>query len=97
MPQLTKSVQPELPYGLVQKKISANCIVSLIVNADGTVKDVYVFSSTPSIEDKKLRKLAVALQDSCIKTVQQYAFEPARYQGKPVPVELKVEIKQEMY
>jgi protein TonB len=82
---------------LRKRKIAGSCIVGLIVDTDGSAKDVHVVSSVPIPEDKKLRAVAIALQDSCIAPVKQYRFEPGLFQGKPVPVELKVEINFQIY
>ena len=97
LPKLIDLVQPELPEKLRKKKIAASCVVGLTVDTDGNPKDVHIVSSIPGIEDKKLRAAVIELQDSCIKPVKQYRFEPGTYQGKPVPVELTVETNFQIY
>jgi TonB-like protein len=77
---------------IAKEKIPGSCVVGLTVDIDGNPKDVHVVSSMPGFEDKKLRAAVIELQDSCTKPVKQYRFEPGTFQGKPVPVELKVEI-----
>jgi hypothetical protein len=97
LPKLIYSVEPEFSEKLRKKKINGSCVVGLTVDTDGNPKDVHVVSSIPGLEDKKLHAAVVELQDSCIKPVKQYRFEPGTYQGKPVPVELKVEINFQIY
>jgi periplasmic protein TonB len=82
---------------LRKKKIAGSCVVGLTVDIDGNPKDVHVISSIPGPEDKKLHVAVIELQDSCIKPVKQYRFEPGTYQGKPVPVELTVETNFQIY
>jgi TonB family protein len=91
-PELIHSFPPELPEKLREKKISATCLVRLTVDTDGNPTDVHVINSTPSLDDKKRHEAAIEIQDSCIKAVKQYRFEPGIYQGKPVPLELNVKI-----
>jgi hypothetical protein len=97
LPKLIYSAEPEFSEKLRKKKIAASCVVGLTVDTDGNPKDVHVVSSIPGLEDKKLRAAVIELQDSCIKPVKQYRFEPGTYQGKPVPVELKVEINFQIF
>jgi Gram-negative bacterial TonB protein C-terminal len=91
-PKVIYSVEPELAEKLRKKKINASCVVGLTVDTDGNPKDVHVISSIPSLEDKKLHHAVMELHENCIRPVKQYRFEPGIYQGKPAPVELKVEI-----
>jgi hypothetical protein len=96
-PKLIYSVEPEFSETMRKKKISGSCVVGLTVDTDGNPNDVYVVSSIPSIEDKKLRAAVIDMQDNCIKSAKQYRFEPGTYQGKPVPVELKVEMNFQIF
>jgi Gram-negative bacterial TonB protein C-terminal len=96
-PKVIYSVEPELADKLRKKKINASCVVGLTVDTDGNPKDVHVISSIPSLEDKKLHRAVMELHENCIRPVKQYRFEPATLQGRPVPVELKVEMKFQLY
>jgi hypothetical protein len=96
-PKIIYTVEPEFSEKLRKKKIAASCVVGLTVDTDGNPKDVHVVSSIPGLEDKKLRAAVIELQDSCTKPVKQYRFEPGTFQGKPVPVEIKVEINFQIY
>jgi len=46
---------------------------------------------------KKQRPIALAHDENAIKAVKEYRFEPAEFQGKPVPVETTVEINYRIY
>jgi hypothetical protein len=52
-------------------------------------KNQIVFVSRSLVEDvsKKLRSIALGIDQSVLEAVRQYRFEPAGFQGKPVPVE----------
>jgi hypothetical protein len=93
-PKLIYSVPPELSEKLLKKKTNApeSCTVSITVDIDGNVKDVHVLTSTPDISDKKLHDGVMEMQSNCTKAAKQYRFEPGTYQGKPVPIELRVEM-----
>jgi hypothetical protein len=93
-PKLIYSVPPERSIKLLKKKTETpeSCIVSITVDIDGSVKDVHILTSTPDISDKKLHDGVMEMQNNCTKAAKQYRFEPATYQGKPVPIQLKVEM-----
>jgi periplasmic protein TonB len=46
---------------------------------------------------KKLRPIALGLDENAVKAVKEYRFEPAEFKGKPVPVETTVEISCHIY
>jgi TonB family protein len=91
-PKLISSVQPEYSKKMRKKKITGDCLVSLTADIDGNVSDAHLLTSTPDLSDKKLHDAAMEMQNNCMKAVKQYRFEPATYQGKPVPVNLNVDI-----
>jgi TonB family protein len=91
-PRLVYSEGPEFPYKLQKRKILGSCTLSITVDTDGKSHDVRIIKSFPDTNDKKLRGTAIEMQNNCIQSAKQYRFEPATYQGKPVPVELSVEI-----
>jgi len=55
--------------------------LNLIVDADGSTRDIRV-----------ARSLGDGLDEEAVKTVQQWKFEPGTYEGKPVAVQIRVEI-----
>jgi hypothetical protein len=92
-PILIYSEVPERSIKLLKKKIyEESCSFSMTVDTDGKSKDVRIVKSFPDINDKKLRDGVIEMQNNCLKAAKQYQFQPATYQGRPVPVELKVEI-----
>jgi TonB family protein len=96
-PKLIYLVEPELSDKLRKKKISGSCTLSITIDTDGKSQDVHIIKSFPDSSDKKLRDAAVEMQNNCTKAARQYRFEPAIYQGKPVPVELKIEISFQIF
>jgi periplasmic protein TonB len=68
--------------------------VSLTVDAEGNPKDVHLIKSSANTVNKKL---ATELDEKSIKAVKQYRFQPGTYQGKPVPVELNVEVNFQIF
>ncbi|HEX4576410.1 MAG TPA: energy transducer TonB [Edaphobacter sp.] len=99
-PKLIYSVEPEFSEKARKQKIAGNCVVSMTVGSDGKVSDVHVVTSiADSLDkpDKKDRAAALSLDEKAVKAAQQYRFEPATFQGKPVPVELKVGINFQIF
>jgi TonB family protein len=72
-------------------------VVSLTVDAAGRTRDVRVSRSLAEGVSKKLRPVALGLDENAVKAVKEYRFEPAEFQGKPVPVETTVEINYRIY
>lgn len=94
-PKLIYSATPEFSEKARKLKIGgATARLSFIVETDGHVRDLHVVKScADDFTDKKVREAAQTLDQQAIKAASQYRFEPATFQGKPVPVELKVEIQ----
>jgi hypothetical protein len=92
-PILLRSVEPDFPEAARTARVhSANCMVAITINADGNVQDANVVTSKPSLDDEKLQAVATAIRANCIKTIQQFRFKPAIFQGKPVPFEMKIQV-----
>jgi Gram-negative bacterial TonB protein C-terminal len=92
-PRLLLSVEPDFPEAARTARVhAANCVLAITINTDGNVQDAIVVTSKPSLDDQKLHAVATAIQASCIKTVQQYRFKAATFQGKPVPFDMKIEV-----
>ena len=69
-----------------RKKIQGNVVLSIIVNADGTVRDPQVTQSL----DKELDKKA-------LECVSKWKFEPATKDGQPVAMHIVVEVNFRLY
>jgi hypothetical protein len=67
-------------------------VVSLTIDIAGNSHDVHLVKSIPDASDKRLRGAVLEMQDQCVKAVKQYRFKPATFEGKPVPVDLNIEI-----
>jgi TonB family protein len=91
-PKLVHSVQPKWSKKVQRKNISGSCMVSFTVDTNGNTTDVNIVRSIPDPKDQGMSDVALEMQESCVKTVQQYRFSPATYQGNPVPVGLMIEI-----
>jgi len=66
--------------------------VALTVDVAGKPQDVRVSRSLATDVSKKLQPIAQGLDENAVKAVKQYHFEPAEFLGKPVPVEITVEV-----
>ena len=77
----TYQPNPEYSDRAARKKIQGNVLLSIIVTAEGTVRDPQVTRSL----DKDLDKNAV----ECVK---KWKFEPATKDGKPVATHVAVEV-----
>jgi TonB family protein len=69
-----------------RKKIDGNVLLSLIVTADGTVRDPQVTRSLDKDLDKK-----------ALECVSKWKFEPATKDGQPVAMHIAVEVNFRLY
>ena len=91
-PQLLYKVDPEFTKKAKKRKINGITIINLIVDTDGNPTNVHVLHSMADSADKKHRAAALSLEQAALDAVKQYKFDPATLQGKPVRVELNVEV-----
>jgi TonB family protein len=96
-PKLVFAPDPEFTAKASRKKLGGMLVVSLTVDAAGRPQDVRVSRSLAEGVSKKLRPIALGLDANAVKAVKEYRFEPAEFQGKPVPVETTVEIDFRIY
>jgi TonB family protein len=61
-------------------------VISLIVDAQGNPQHVRV-----------VRQLGMGLDEKAVEAVKQYKFKPALMQGKPVPVEINIEVNFQLF
>jgi protein TonB len=85
-PQLIYAVDPEFSDEARRAKYQGICIVTLIVDAQGNPQRVQV-----------VHHLGMGLDQKAVAAVKQYRFKPATLQGKPVPVEVNVEVNFRIY
>ncbi len=96
-PKLIGTVEPEFSEQARKKKLSGVCRLSFVVNTNGHVGEVRVTHSIADDYPPKLRKAAQSMDEKAIEAVRQYRFEPASYEGKPVPVWSAVDINFQIY
>jgi TonB family protein len=96
-PKLIFAPDPEFTDKARRKQLGGMLVVSLTVDAAGKPQDVRVTRSLAEGVSKKLRPIALGMDENAVKSVKEYRFEPAEYQGKPVPVETSVEIDYRIY
>jgi len=85
-PQLVFAPDPEFSDEARRAKYQGVCVVSLIVDAQGLPQRVQV-----------VRHLGMGLDEKAVEAVKQYKFKPATLQGKPVPVEVNIEVNFRIY
>jgi hypothetical protein len=97
-PKLIYLVTPEFSEKSRKRKVAGATSLSFIVEIDEHVRDVRVLKScADAFTNKKDREAAVTLDQEAIKAASQYRFEPAQYQGKPVPAEFSAEINFQVF
>ena len=85
-PAVLFHVAPQFSEEARQKKFMGVVLINMIVDQQGRPQNVHV-----------LRGVGMGLDEKAIKAVKQYKFKPALLGGKPVPVELNVEINFQMF
>lgn len=78
--------EPEFSEAARAASYKGTCVLSLVVGADGKVRDVRV-----------VRKLGMHLDEKAVEAVRNWTFEPARKDGKAVPVQINVEVSFHLY
>lgn len=97
-PILVYSVDAEFSDAARHRKMEATVEVALTVLLDGGVADVRVKrSAAENFTKPKDRKAAATLDPKALDAVRQFRFKPARYEGKPVPVAISVEVNFHIY
>ncbi len=80
-PKLIFAPDPEYSKAALQAKYQGVCVVALIVDTQGKPKRIRV-----------TRHLGMGLDHQAIEAVKQYTFEPATRFGKPVAVNIQIEV-----
>lgn len=80
-PVLLSAKDPEYPRSWLHKNTEQNVIVSLVVSTQGMPEQIHIVRSGGKLFD-----------DRAIKAVQTYRFTPAMKDGKPIAVEMRVEV-----
>jgi len=85
-PRVIYEPDPEYSEEARKAKYQGVCVLYLIVGADGKPRDVRV-----------LRSLGLGLDEKAIEAVRQWKFDPAMKDGKPVAVEVSVQVDFHLY
>lgn len=85
-PQLIYSVEPEFSEEARKAKVAGNVLVNLWVDTNGLPSHVRV-----------IRGVGMGLDEKAVEAVKQYKFRPAMENGKPVLVELNVEVNFQIF
>jgi periplasmic protein TonB len=85
-PKATYSPQPEYTDKARKQKINGTVVLTMVVTEEGKVRDVKVTKSL----DRGLDKQAIA-------AVSTWKFEPGTKDGKPVAVQVPVEVDFRLY
>jgi TonB family protein len=85
-PVLTYSVDAEFTKKAKDAKYQGVSVVSCVVDADGMPRHVHT-----------TRKLGMGLDEKAIEAVRQYKFKPGTLNGKPVAVQISIEVNFHLY
>jgi protein TonB len=85
-PELIFSVEPEFSEEARKAKVAGNVLVNLWVDTNGMPTHVRV-----------IRGVGMGLDEKAVEAVRQYKFRPAKENGKPVLVELNVEVNFQIF
>jgi hypothetical protein len=92
LPKVLYAPEPETTKEARQKHIRGTVVIWAIVADDGTPKDVHVARSIGEDLSQQDKYLAGSLNGNAIKCVQQYRYEPAKFKGKPVAVQIQIKV-----
>jgi protein TonB len=85
-PRATYSPDPEYSEEARKAKFQGTCVLWLVVGPDGRPRDI-----------KVARTLGLGLDEKAIEAVKQWKFDPAMKDGKPVAVQINVEVSFRLY
>lgn len=85
-PTLVYKVEAEFSEEARKAKVSGNVVVGLVVDEKGNATRVHV-----------VRGLGMGLDEKAIEAVRQFRFKPALENGKPVKVEVNVEVNFQIF
>jgi periplasmic protein TonB len=85
-PVLLYAPDPEFSDEARRAKYQGICVVGLIVDAQGNPQQVHI-----------VRPLGMGLDEKAMEAVRQYKFKPAMFHGRPVPVQIDIEVNFRIY
>ena len=96
-PQIIFSVDPTVSPEAAKKRLDVICNVRLIVDAQGNPQKVHVMKSLADGLPDDDRSAAISLDKKAVEAVKKYRFKPSMLNGKPVPIEISVEVHFKTY
>jgi TonB family protein len=78
--RLVKNVYPEYPLAAKQLGVQGTVIIDGVIDTEGHVQQIQVLAGPP------------ALQQAAIDTVRQWVYTPFTLAGKPVEVEIEINV-----
>jgi hypothetical protein len=99
-PKLIHSVEPKLPNEIYKKGFRNIVVVKLLftIQKDGTPADIHVLQiiqtvkKNPVLLDPNSDPLAQDLAKAAVDAASQFRFKPAKLNGEPVAVTLKLDL-----
>ena len=85
-PVIIYSVAPEFAQEAMKAKTGGNVLVNLVVDQNGIPTNVRV-----------VRGIGNGLDEKAVEAVSKYRFKPSMEHGQPVPVEINVEVKFQIF
>ena len=85
-PRAIYDPQPEFSEAARRTQLQGTCVLRVLVGKDGTVHKVRIE-----------RPLGMGLDQKAIEAVRNWKFEPAMKDGKPVAVQINVEVNFRLY
>jgi len=85
-PKAISTPDPEYSEEARKAKYQGTCVLWLVVGPDGKPRDI-----------KVARSLGLGLDEKAIEAVRNWKFEPAMKDGKPVAVQINVEVSFRLY
>jgi protein TonB len=93
VPQCIHKALPETTEEARKRKTSGVALVRIVVEPDGTVGSAQIIKSVAeAYKNKEDHDAALTLDAKAVDAARQYRFEPTIVKGKPVALELKIEI-----
>jgi protein TonB len=93
VPQCIHKALPETTEEARKRKTSGVALVRIVVEPDGTVASAQIIKSVAeAYKNKEDHDAALTLDAKAVDAARLYRFEPTIVKGKPVALELKIEI-----
>ena len=86
-PKAIYQPDPDYPEQARKKKYQGTVVIWMIVDAQGQPRDIRVARSIGK----------GGLDEKAVEAVRQWRFEPARFNGQPVPVQINAEVSFRLY